>query len=306
MKRFAILLTLLLATTASAEPPQWSPQAKMYASLTPVYSDESIAEGASLAKAYRGIAVELREAKLNTFDNVVPLAVVAFESRVPQANRRGLWRPFISRLNTDLHDLSSLSNRTSQAYSDVLENASAGIWIASQQPSSVPITPQPTQTAAPSPTPKPAEPSGSPTLVVTSGGYYLLTQDALGSPTLTKLTQVVVLGERGPTPDPTPDPTPTADALHRSAVTTALNKITDPNKTNVKTALGKLYRTVAGLPVTERSQLVTSTDLLFNALGLPAEWTTWKAAVDASLNRFTDLAAAKRGWVIAADVLEGK
>lgn len=141
------------------------------------------------------------------------------------------------------------------------------------------------------------------TLVVTKTGYYLLSQDAAGNPVLTKISTVIVLGDA---PPPGPDPTNPAEAQHRAAVRTATTKVTDPNKANIKLALSKLYQTVAGLPVTERSQLVTSTDLLFNALALGDPWKIWKAEVDASLARFVALDDAKRGWLWVSEVLAEK
>lgn len=136
------------------------------------------------------------------------------------------------------------------------------------------------------------------TLVVSKSGYYLLTQDAAGVPVLTKIQQVITLGEG---PGPIPNPTnPTAEAIRLSTA-----KVVDPNKANVRQALSQLYRTVAGLPVVDRGQLVTSTDLLFNALNLPL-WTIWKTEVDGILAVAVSLDDAKRAWVIVADVLGEK
>lgn len=151
-------------------------------------------------------------------------------------------------------------------------------------------------------------------LVVTKAGYYLLVQDAAGVPTLTTLAdlvppvtikQVLKLDSVSPSPPPTPDPTDRL-TVHKKTVQAATDKVTDPNKANVKIALGKLYRMVAGLPVTGREQLLTSTDLLFNSLALPPVWMTWKQEVHLSAVSFVSLEDARKAWNAIADVLEGK
>lgn len=146
-----------------------------------------------------------------------------------------------------------------------------------------------------------SSPAAGQTLVVTKSGYYLLTQDAAGAPVLSKIPQVITLGEAPTKPPDSPDPQ-TPEAAHRTAIREATIAVVDTNKANTKLALSKLYQTIAGLPVTERSQLFTATDLLFNALNLPV-WVPWKKTTDQSLNRFGDLDAARRGWVVVAEVL---
>lgn len=143
--------------------------------------------------------------------------------------------------------------------------------------------------------------SAADTLVITKSGYYLLTTDATGSPTLQKFMSVVKLDEPSP---PEPPTNPTELEAHRKAVQAATDKVSDPNKANTKKALAELYRTIAGLPVTEPSQLQTATTLMFNALGLPM-WSEWKTTVDKSLSGFASLDDAKRAWLIVAEVLEG-
>lgn len=139
------------------------------------------------------------------------------------------------------------------------------------------------------------------TLVIAKGGYYLLTQDAAGTPTLTKISSVVKLDEPTTPTDPPPPTDPTL-AVHRSFVQQATTAVSDPNKANVKKALAELYRTVAGLPVTSRDQLVQATDTLFQALTLPL-WVPWKVAVDKSLAGFVSLDDARKAWLVVAEVL---
>lgn len=142
-------------------------------------------------------------------------------------------------------------------------------------------------------------------LVITKKGCFVLTQDANGVPVLTDLKikpdKIIDLRDSS-APVPTPNPTDPV-ATHRATVQTATDKVVDANKTNTKLALSKLYQTVSGLPVTSREQLVQSTDLLFNALNLPAVWKTWKAEVDKSLLSFVAVDDAKKAWQIVAEVL---
>ena len=145
------------------------------------------------------------------------------------------------------------------------------------------------------------------TLVITKAGYYLLLVDSAGVPTLTKFDdQHIIKSGEPPTtptqPGPTPDPTDPV-ANHRFNVETATGRVADANKQNTKLALAKLYQTVAGLPVTSRDQLVQSTDLLFNALNLPAAWKTWKGEIDKSLAGFVAVDDAKKAWQVVAEVL---
>ena len=146
----------------------------------------------------------------------------------------------------------------------------------------------------------PAAAQADTTLVVARSGYYILLQDAAGVPMLVKITSVINLDV--PTKPPEPPPVNPPLDVHRAAVTTATAAVTDPNKANVRKALAELYRTVAGLPVTTRAQLVQATDTLFNALNLPA-WAPWKTAVDRSLAGFASLDDAKKAWVVVAEVL---
>lgn len=136
------------------------------------------------------------------------------------------------------------------------------------------------------------------TLVVAKSGYWILSQDAFGVPTLRKIDSVVKLDEEVPSP-PLPPP---ALGIHRTAVQTATAAVADPNKANTKKALSELYRTVANLPVTSRDQLVQATDVMFGALSLPL-WSGWKAAVDKSLAAFVSLDDAKAAWIVVAEVL---
>lgn len=113
--------------------------------------------------------------------------------------------------------------------------------------------------------------------------------------------QYLQLGADGPPPPP-PPPTGAIEK-HKTAVRDATTAVADPNKQATRTALAKLYSTVAGLPVTDRSQLAQATDVLFSAMGLPAPWTAWKAAVDASLAKFTALADARAAWAATGEAV---
>jgi hypothetical protein len=108
-------------------------------------------------------------------------------------------------------------------------------------------------------------------------------------------------GVTGPVDTPPGTPPGTPLEKHRVAVHAATAVISDPNAANTKTALAKLYTTVAGLPVTDRSQLAQATDVLFGAMGLPPPWTAWKSAVDLSLAKFTGLAEAKAAWLATGE-----
>lgn len=150
-----------------------------------------------------------------------------------------------------------------------------------------------------------ADPTSGFVLVVTKNPdtFYVLHKDSSGKAVLTQITKVVQLDDViTPPPGPT-DPTNPVE-IHRKAVTEATNNVNDANKTNTKIALAKLYRTVASLPVTNRAQLLQSTDLLFKALNLPMAWEVWKISIDKSLENFSALDDAKRAWQVVAEVLE--
>lgn len=129
------------------------------------------------------------------------------------------------------------------------------------------------------------------TITVAADGTQTVTID--GPVTVTGLA-----GTPGPQPDPPPDPPPVETPLDkfRGAVRAATTVVSDPNKAATQTALAKLYSTVAGLPVTDRQQLVQATDILFSALGLPAAWQSWKGKVDAASQPFTAIGEARAAW----------
>jgi len=135
------------------------------------------------------------------------------------------------------------------------------------------------------------------TMVVAADGTVTVTIDA-SKP-------VTVTGAAGSTPPPPPPPVTTPLEKHKALVRAATVAVVDANKVNTSAALAKLYTTIAGLPVTERGQLVQSTDILFTALGLPQVWSDWKAKVDISLAQFTTLADAKAAWLATGVALEG-
>lgn len=123
-----------------------------------------------------------------------------------------------------------------------------------------------------------------------------------GSQTVTGGTITITGGGVTSPVDPPPPPPPgTPIEKHRLAVRTATAAVSDPNAANTRAALAKLYSTVAGLPVTDRSQLAQATDILFGALGLATPWTSWKATVDASLTKFTGLPEAKAAWLATGE-----
>ena len=148
------------------------------------------------------------------------------------------------------------------------------------------------------------------TLVVTKAGYFLLSQDADGNPTLKKFANVIKLGEA---PDQPTDPTdPPAEKVFRTAVTKATGAVQDPNKANAKKALATLYRTAGQLPVQSAQQLKEATDVIYNALKPPGgnlsqAWDAWKAAVEGAAESFADGDADKtrQAWQIIAEMLEG-
>ena len=131
-------------------------------------------------------------------------------------------------------------------------------------------------------------------------GTYLLTI-VNGEAMVTPIKKVIDVSG---TPAPPTDPPPIIPLeVHRKAVIAATDKVSDANKANQKKALATLYRTTAGLPVTDKAQLVQATDILFNALGLTA-WKDWKVSVDASLRSFAAIDDAQKAWRIVAEVLE--
>lgn len=137
------------------------------------------------------------------------------------------------------------------------------------------------------------------TIAVFEGRSYLIRVVAGQPPAFDPVTITYLqLGSDGPiNPPPPPPPMPgTPLEKHKAAVKAALASVTSANKTETAAALRKLYVTIADLPVTERSQLVQATDIMFNALTLPSDWKAWKAAVDASLAQFTELTDARSAW----------
>lgn len=135
------------------------------------------------------------------------------------------------------------------------------------------------------------------TIAVFEGKSYLVKVAPGQPPSFSPITITYLqLGSDGPiTPPPPPIPG-TALEKHKATVKTALAGVTSANKAETAAALRKLYVTIADLPVTERTQLVQATDIMFNALMLPADWKNWKASVDTSLAQFTELAAARDAW----------
>ena len=144
-------------------------------------------------------------------------------------------------------------------------------------------------------------------LILSGSQYYLVGKDTAGNIVTRKITvQIMNLdGTNVPPVDP-----PTVDPLVnlKNKVKVSTDKVVqaEPTKTNTRTALAKLYRTVSGLPVTDRSQLVQATDAIFVNLSLPPEWITWKKEIDQFLLSFVGLDDAKKAWQIIAESLEGK
>lgn len=139
-------------------------------------------------------------------------------------------------------------------------------------------------------------------------GTYLLTKKA-GAVSLVPIKLVSPTNTpTDPTdPDDPTDPTDRLSVLRTSVTkaTAAVNQA-EPFKTGAKTALAKLYRTIAGLPLTARDQLVTATDTIYASLGLPPEWSPWKTAVSQALAEFSALDDAKKAWIVVAESLEAR
>jgi len=139
-------------------------------------------------------------------------------------------------------------------------------------------------------------------------GTYLLTKKA-GAVSVVPINLVSPASTPTDPTDPD-DPTDPTDRLSvlRSSVTKAIAAVNqqEPAKTNTRTALARLYRAIAGLPVTTRDQLVTATDTIYGSLGLPAEWSPWKAAVNLALGEFSALDDARKAWLVVAESLEAK
>jgi len=139
-------------------------------------------------------------------------------------------------------------------------------------------------------------------------GTYLLTKKA-GAVLLVPIKLVSPTSTPTDPTDPD-DPTDPTDRLSvlRTSVTKATAAVNqeEPFKTGAKTALAKLYRTIAGLPLTARDQLVTATDTIYVSLGLPPEWSPWKTAVSQALAEFSALDDAKKAWIVVAESLEAK
>ena len=125
-----------------------------------------------------------------------------------------------------------------------------------------------------------------------------------GSQTVTGSVITILGGGAGPAPpvDP-PPPAGTPIDKHREAVRKATTAVPagTPNKANTQAAMAKLYTTVSGLPVTDRSQLSQATDVLFGAMNLSTAWATWKSAVDVSLAKFVGLSEAKAAWLATGE-----
>jgi DNA-binding transcriptional ArsR family regulator len=89
------------------------------------------------------------------------------------------------------------------------------------------------------------EPAAAPTqtLVVSRSGYYLLTQDNAGVPSLTKITQVIVLGD-----SPNPFPVPGDLTERGKAIKAASEKVVgDPKRAETAHLLAELYRQIVPL-----------------------------------------------------------
>ena len=125
-----------------------------------------------------------------------------------------------------------------------------------------------------------------------------------GSQTVTGSVITITGGGAGPAPpvDP-PPPSGTPIEKHREAVRKATAAVPSgtPNKANTQAAMAKLYTTVSGLPVTDRSQLSQATDVLFGAMNLSTAWATWKSAVDVSLAKFSGLTEAQAAWLATGE-----
>lgn len=96
------------------------------------------------------------------------------------------------------------------------------------------------------------------TLVVTKAGYYLLTQDSAGVPSLVKIGNVIRLGE--PSPDDPVDPTLTDRA---NAVREAAKAVQEPKREETARKLAIEYRVVA--KQVETGQLATEPLILLAA-----------------------------------------
>lgn len=146
------------------------------------------------------------------------------------------------------------------------------------------------------------------TIAVFEGKHYLVRVASGQAPTFEPVTVTYLqLGQDGPVIPPPPPPPPPESPIekHKAIVTTATAAVVDANKANTAAALAKLYRTIAGLPVTDRGQFAQSTNILFNALSLPETWHNWKVRVDISLANFSTVVEARAAWIATAEVLEG-
>lgn len=121
------------------------------------------------------------------------------------------------------------------------------------------------------------------TLVVTKGGYYWLSLDGSGRPTLMPVPQVVTL-DGGPTvPPPSPPPT---SSLRTKAKTLA---IATGDPTGIM-ALSSVYSIVAdkvnsGEIDHTRSLAATVqlTDAVLGSLGTAQKWTAWRSGISADI-----------------------
>lgn len=143
-------------------------------------------------------------------------------------------------------------------------------------------------------------------LVITKAGYFLLVQDEQGVPSLVKLARVIKLEE------PVADPVEPVDPMNppveqlRAAVKEATEAVTEPNKARASKGLADLYQKTSEVPVQSPQQLQVTTDVLFNGLQLPPQWTEWKVKVDKAVESFAggDVGKWRSAWTVIADVLE--
>jgi hypothetical protein len=139
-------------------------------------------------------------------------------------------------------------------------------------------------------------PAAEPTLVITKAGYWLLSEDAAGVPSLTKLTRV---DDRtgGTTPIPPPVTPPPTDP---PPVGTAISEQVRQWSSSISHPLGRqalalIYKTVgervdAGTIPPDQAFLAVkaTTDATFNAIGGAENWTAWRQKVGALAETLQD------------------
>ena len=127
------------------------------------------------------------------------------------------------------------------------------------------------------------------TLVVTKSGYYWLTQDAAGVPSLVKIERVIKLDEPPPT-DPT-DPTLTDRA---KAILQAARAVTEPKRAETARMLAVEYRAVvrqvtAGQLVTQPLILLAAREAADRVLSQQQAPEQWKGVRQVITDQWTAL-----------------